>query len=142
MPVQPDFYTPMIGFCWKQPFPPGKKRLFVKTVQHPTKPKKRQVLWLSVTDGEQGQHKSASKIVVSSPELVIGDATYIYMARGKNGEYERAVAACRSDAKMSGAYRTDDGQVAACVRVGMKQCELNIEFDQSVLRINRVVASA
>lgn len=141
LPVQPDFYTPMIEYCWKQPFSSGKKLVFVRTTTHPRRVKKRKVVSVAISSCENDV-KASSKIVLTSPVLVIGDATYIYVARRSSDEYDRAVAACKNEGRMSGAYRTDDGQIATAVRLGDKECQLDIEVEEGVVSIVRLADPA
>lgn len=132
VPVQPTFATPMLDFCIMTPVTIGKQFVHVRTCKHPKKIKKRRVL--SIVIGEFSP-MATSKILATSPTLIIGDATFIYVDRRRSAEYERAVQACKNEGSMAGAYRTEDGQIATSVRLGDKEVSVDVMFEQGQIVI-------
>ena len=125
VPVQQEDSTLMSRFCLSEPIDPGKFWIYVRSCRHPRKVKKRRVLSIHMT--KQDSPKPSSKVVAVSPFLFIGDATFLYVDRRKSEEYERAVHCCKNESSLVGAYRTNDGQVATGIRIGDKECNLQIE---------------
>lgn len=128
VPLLKPFDGPMAGFCISLPIPrPGKIWVSVKTHKHPQKSKKRQVLWIDINIKQptfEASHQLWVKAV--SPHLFVGDATFLYIGKRSCEEYNRAVEAARSESRLSGAYRTDDTQVAVCVRLGDQEVTMKV----------------
>lgn len=125
----------MIEFCMVLPIAPGKKIVHVKTCKHPRKVKKHRVSDISIHMNPVVL-PNISKIVSVAPSLLIGDATFVYVDRRKNDEYERAVYACKREGSMSGSYRTADGQVATSIRLGDKECLLQVTASDGIIEIS------
>jgi hypothetical protein len=129
----------MLEFCAMIPVEPRAFWVSVGTQKHPQKAKKRRISWIVIGPSKQEKREDfthATKILVTSKHLFIGDATFLYIERRKSSEYERAVEAARSESRMCGSYRTDDKQVAACVRLGDKEQSLKVKpVDVNLLEI-------
>ena len=133
LPVQPSFQSPMLEFCLLLPISPCKMLLHVQAERHPAKVKKHRVNNIKVHMNHLDKPKA--KVVATSSLLLIGDATFVYVDRRKSDEYDRAVHACKREGSMCGSYRTGDGQVAASVRLGDKECSLHVSARDSVIEI-------
>jgi hypothetical protein len=127
-PVRPGFRTPMIEFCIQTPFNPGVRLATATQMTHPRRKDRRKVTSVTVAYKVASPNLVMAKMVSSSQGLVVGDATYIYVDRRSSKEYGRAVAACKKESQMIGSYRTDDGQIAIAVRLGDKECVLDLEI--------------
>jgi len=123
MPVRKKLHGPMSESFAVVPVPLRSKWVQVEFSLIPDRPKHCTTRISIITDALL----DADSVVSSAaPLLFIGDPVFFFTSlESRKGTYERALRCCEPP-KYVGAFRTDLGEIASCIRVGAKHASYQL----------------